>query len=315
MIFNRFGYHTTYLRSDNAKENNTHSMRSYCAQHGITHEFTVPYDSHQNLEERYNHTLMDGVRTLLASSKLPLTLWHYALSCITYTRNLSPSHALKAAKTPFELWSDKQPSVDHLKSFGQPVVVHTPTQQQTSKLLPRGQKGTFVGYFPNSKGYLILLSSGRCITCTYEDVVDIKTSLTVPPPSFTGTSSTPPSCYISTPSSTTSTAPIRSPATPSELPTPLAEQEVLHNKRLGSFTYQDISQPAPQDINAGSLHSKRQPKPPLRLLHQQSLVANTSTDSAVPVTNHSFAPPVDHIVNNPDALGGNTCFRTHQDEP
>ena len=62
----------------------------------------MPGTPHQNsIAERQNRTLMDMVRSMLSNSKLPLSLWMYALKTAVYLLNRVPNKAVP--KTPFEL--------------------------------------------------------------------------------------------------------------------------------------------------------------------------------------------------------------------
>ena len=55
------------LRSDNGGEYTSREFTSYLSKEGIKHELTTPHTPKQNgVTERLNHTLIKGVRTLLA---------------------------------------------------------------------------------------------------------------------------------------------------------------------------------------------------------------------------------------------------------
>ena len=66
--------------------------------------------------ERCNRTLMDMVRSMLSNSKLPVSLWMYALKTAMYLLNKVTSKAVP--KTPFELWTNRTPSIRHLHVWG-----------------------------------------------------------------------------------------------------------------------------------------------------------------------------------------------------
>jgi len=51
-IYNQHGYHINFIRSDNATENRSQAIVSYCRKHGIIQQLIVPYNSSQNKEER-----------------------------------------------------------------------------------------------------------------------------------------------------------------------------------------------------------------------------------------------------------------------
>ena len=60
------------LRCDNGGEYTSAEFIAYLTQEGIKHELTTPHTPQQNgAAERLNRTLIEGVRTMLADSKLP----------------------------------------------------------------------------------------------------------------------------------------------------------------------------------------------------------------------------------------------------
>ena len=68
------------------------------------------------VSERRNRNLMDMVRSMLINSNLPISLWMYALKTVMHLLNRVPSKAI--SKTPFELWTNKTPSIRHLHVWG-----------------------------------------------------------------------------------------------------------------------------------------------------------------------------------------------------
>ena len=51
------------LRSDNGGKYTSNNFAEFCAEKGISHEFTVPYCPQQNgVAERMNRTIMEGAR-------------------------------------------------------------------------------------------------------------------------------------------------------------------------------------------------------------------------------------------------------------
>ena len=73
----------------------------------------MPGTPQQNdVSERRNKTLMDLVMSMLINSTLPISLWMYALKTVMYLLNRVPSKAVP--KTPFELWTNRIPSIRHL---------------------------------------------------------------------------------------------------------------------------------------------------------------------------------------------------------
>ena len=64
--------------------------------------------------------------------------------CAIYVQNRCP-HAKLNKKTLQEVWSERKPSVSHLKVFGSIAYGHVPTQQRT-KLEDQSKKYVFIGY-------------------------------------------------------------------------------------------------------------------------------------------------------------------------
>ena len=93
---------------------------------------------------------MDMVRSMLSYSTVPLSLWIYALKTVAYLLNRVPSKAVPM--TPYELWTERKPSLRHLHVWGCPaeVRVYNPHER---KLDARTISGYFIGYPEKSKGY------------------------------------------------------------------------------------------------------------------------------------------------------------------
>ncbi|CAH9089803.1 unnamed protein product [Cuscuta europaea] len=126
-------------------------MDRLCVESGIRRHKTVPYTPQQNgLAERMNRTLLDKVRSMLATSGLPKKFWGEAVNTATYLINRSPSVPLEG-KCPESVFSKKPLDLSNLKVFGCAAYVH----QQTDKLDPRSKKCIFLGYPEGVKGYRI----------------------------------------------------------------------------------------------------------------------------------------------------------------
>jgi len=59
-----------------------------------------------------------------------------------------------ASATPYELWHDRKPSLEHLCLWGSAGFVHSPTQKH-GKLGPRTTKMGFIRYPEHFKGYVM----------------------------------------------------------------------------------------------------------------------------------------------------------------
>ena len=117
----------------------------------IVAQFTMPESPEQNgVVERRNRTLMEMVRSMISRTNLPGFLWGEALKTVLYILNRVPTKAVPL--TPFELWTGRKPSLNHLMVWGCPaeVKLYNPT---LSKLDSRTTRCYFVSYLEHSKGY------------------------------------------------------------------------------------------------------------------------------------------------------------------
>ena len=149
------------LRCDNGSEYINQELKAFCASKGIMLETTVRYSPEQNgAAERLNRTLLDKVRPMLEDAHLPKSLWAEALATANYLRNRSPVSGRD--KTPIELLTGTKPDVSHLRIFGTSCYALIPKQLR-NKLAPTSEPGRLIGYPPGTKGYKILLDSGRIV--------------------------------------------------------------------------------------------------------------------------------------------------------
>ena len=74
----------------------------------------MPGSPEQNgVAERRNRTLMEMVRSMISRTNLPSFLWGEALKTALYIMNRVPTKDVPL--TPFELWTGRKPSLNHLK--------------------------------------------------------------------------------------------------------------------------------------------------------------------------------------------------------
>ena len=160
MVTNATGLRIQTLRSDNGGEYNSKEFTEFCTSKGIMHQFTNPYTPEQNgVSERLNRTLMESAKSMLFHASLPLHFWAEAVNTATYLHNRSPVSSL-ADKTPYECWYGRKPDVSNLRIFGSICFVHTPANLR-QKLDPKSEKGVFVGYPLDTKGYKIYLIESK----------------------------------------------------------------------------------------------------------------------------------------------------------
>ncbi|RVW79277.1 Retrovirus-related Pol polyprotein from transposon TNT 1-94 [Vitis vinifera] len=123
----------------------------YLMECGIVPQYTMPRTPSQNdVAERRNRTLKDMVRSMINHSTLLESLWGEAIKIAIYILNRVPSKAV--AKTPYELWTSKKPSIRHLHVWGCPTEAR-PYKLNEKKLNSRIVSCYFVGYFERSRGF------------------------------------------------------------------------------------------------------------------------------------------------------------------
>ncbi|KAM1990030.1 hypothetical protein ACFX15_031328 [Malus domestica] len=85
----------------------------FLQEHGIDAQYTNPGTPEQNgVSERRNRTLIEMVRSMMNNSKLHTFLWGKAIKTTNYLLNRVPSKSIP--KTPFELWTNRKPVLNHL---------------------------------------------------------------------------------------------------------------------------------------------------------------------------------------------------------
>ncbi|XP_047268802.1 uncharacterized protein LOC107871373 isoform X1 [Capsicum annuum] len=128
------------LRTDNRGEYTSREIEEYCSGHGIRYEKTVPgTPQHNGVAERMNCTIVEKVRSLLRTAKLPKSFWGEAVQVACYLINRSPSVPLE------RVWTYKEVSYSHLKVFGCRAFAHVPKEQRT-KLDDKSVPCIFIGY-------------------------------------------------------------------------------------------------------------------------------------------------------------------------
>ena len=93
---------------------------------------------------------MDMVRSMMSYSTLPINLWMEALKTAIYILNRVPSTSVP--KTPYELWTGREPSLNHFHVWGCPAEAKV-FNPNIEKLDPKTVSCHFIGYSEKSKGY------------------------------------------------------------------------------------------------------------------------------------------------------------------
>ncbi|KAH9688238.1 Integrase catalytic domain-containing protein [Citrus sinensis] len=140
-----------YGRYDGSGEQRLGPFAKYLAERGIVPQYTMPGSPNMNgVSERRNRTLKDMVRSMISHSTLPESLWGEALKTVAYILNRVPTKA--AAKTPYELWTGRKPSLNHLHIWSC-LAEARPYRPHERTLDSKTVSSYFVGYAERSRGF------------------------------------------------------------------------------------------------------------------------------------------------------------------
>lgn len=140
------------LRTDRGGEYTSNKFMAYCQEHGIKRQLTTAYTPQQNgIAERKNRTVMNMVRSMLSTRKVPQIFWQEAVSWTFHVLNRCPTHAVKDM-TPQEAWNGVKPNVDHFRFWG--CLAHTHiSDEKRGKLDDKSSTCILFGFSEESKGY------------------------------------------------------------------------------------------------------------------------------------------------------------------
>lgn len=143
----------TTIRTDNGMEFCSTEFDNYLLTQGIVHQHTNSYSPQMNgIAERYNRTLIEGVRALLVDSGLPPQLWAELVQTVNHLRNRFP-HSKLNHEIPYCRWFGKNFSVRYMRKIGSKAYVHHMTDQ--GKINPKAWEGVIVGYALSTRGYRV----------------------------------------------------------------------------------------------------------------------------------------------------------------
>ncbi|UYV63705.1 hypothetical protein LAZ67_2005372 [Cordylochernes scorpioides] len=163
------GHIVKEILTDGVKEFVNKETSKITNKYGINHRITMPYTPQQNgSAERENRTLIEAARSMIYAKNMSLKLWAEAVNTATYVLNRTGPTQIEG-KTPYELWFDKKPAVDHLRIFGTECFVHVPDEKRR-KLDAKSEKGILVGYCSNKDGYRIWMPNSNKVV-TSRDVI------------------------------------------------------------------------------------------------------------------------------------------------
>ncbi|CAI7867597.1 unnamed protein product [Closterium sp. NIES-53] len=131
MVERESGKRVKAIRSDRGGEFLGAEFRSWLKRHGIKQQLITAYTPQSNgVAERANRTIIEGGRTILVDSDLPLRFWPLAIRHATVIKNRVLTHVGGQHWVPMEKWSGKKPLVDMLRVFGCMGLVHVPKEKR-----------------------------------------------------------------------------------------------------------------------------------------------------------------------------------------
>lgn len=140
------------FRTDNGLEYCNKELSAFFKSTGIKHERSnVETPQMNGVAERINRTLLDLTKSMLKLACLPQRFWAEAVTTAAYIKN-RVCHSTINNQIPFTVWSDRVPSVRHLKVYGCLAYARLPDQGRR-KLDDRAVECIFVGYAAQTKGY------------------------------------------------------------------------------------------------------------------------------------------------------------------
>ena len=152
MVETQFSKRIKIFRSDNALEYTQYDFQAILHSYGTIHQLTCPGTSQQNgrAERKLRH-ILDTIRVLLLSAKVPAPFWGEAALHAVHTINRIPSPVIQN-QTPYERLFGSPPDYHHLRSFGSACFVLLQPHGH-NKLEPRSRLCCFLDYGKTQKGY------------------------------------------------------------------------------------------------------------------------------------------------------------------
>ena len=152
MVETQFSKRIKIFRSDNALEYTQYAFQVVLHSYGTVHQLTCPGTSQQNgrAERKLCH-ILDTVRALLLSAKVPAPFWGKAALHAVHAINRIPNPVIQN-QTPYQRLFGSPPNYHHFHSFGSACFVLLQPHEH-NKLKPRSKICCFLGYGETQKRY------------------------------------------------------------------------------------------------------------------------------------------------------------------
>jgi hypothetical protein len=150
---NQRGAKIKIFGSDRGGEFTSKAFNEHLESKGTVRHLTVHDSPSSNgSAERANRTHLECAVAMLTASGLPKNLWAEAILHSVWIRNRVPTRSIDENKTPYEKGTGRKPNLSGLHEWGSTAWVK---KLNASKLDSKVEKGKFVGFDDESKGYRI----------------------------------------------------------------------------------------------------------------------------------------------------------------
>ena len=169
LVENLTGKRIKHLRCDNGREFLNKEVYNFAKVKGIYIE-TCPPNVHElnGTAERYNRSVMDTARCLLADAKIHNRFWPEVVETAVYLKNRTLANTFEK-KTSYEIMMREKPDIRNLKLYGSRVFVRVPEIKRRSKWNRKADLGILVGY--ENVGYRVLINN-RVIVAKHVDIIE-----------------------------------------------------------------------------------------------------------------------------------------------
>nr|GEV39995.1 uncharacterized mitochondrial protein AtMg00810-like [Tanacetum cinerariifolium] len=178
------------MRSDNGTEFMNHTLKEFCDEKVISHNFSSPYTPEQMvyLKEKII-TLIEAARTMLNGSRLSKQLWEEAANAACYTQNRS-TIMKRHGKTSYDVFRGRSPDVSYFYVFGCLVFIHN-HRDHLGRHDENADDEFFLGYSSISKAFIVFNIRRQELEETFHVTLSIeshqqKVNLTAPTITFPG---------------------------------------------------------------------------------------------------------------------------------
>jgi len=156
------------IHADRGSEFTSHAFRAVCLENGVRLQFSnVDHPSQNGVAERTNLTLKSLAQTVIDDSRLPWSVWPYAVEYVATTFNWTPRwverrHTANSttegplhrnSASPYELLRGERPPLGRMRAFGQRAKGRA--NRGTSFGRDRAVDLRLVGYSSSSSGWLL----------------------------------------------------------------------------------------------------------------------------------------------------------------